>query len=271
MSRIIPPNTIIIDPVTGQQAQVESNSALAVNIQDQHSPAFDSPFAAVVGAPTTLTIDAVLDAWSISVTTGHGLVANDIVLLQDLVSGRAMQAGVVSIAGNNTVNLDTPVNFAYTSANTTVIEITTSLNVNGSVARQSFFFGTGAAGLEIDVVRIMFQITTATAPLITDFGDIAGGLARGLILRSTNSVYTNLWNVKTNAELALLMYDVQVYEADKSFQATGLAGRLTYGGSSKHGVTLRLVPGELLELIVQDDLTDLLTFKMSAAGHVVTE
>ena len=65
---------VIRDPVTGTPANVESNGGLAVNIQDQHSRAFDVFFSQDSGAATTLTTNVVEDAYTILCTTGHGLV-----------------------------------------------------------------------------------------------------------------------------------------------------------------------------------------------------
>ncbi len=39
------------------------------------------------------------------------------------------------------------------------------------------------------------------------------------------------------------------------------------GGVKRHGVVIRLLPGESLELLVQDDLTDLFTFTANVSGH----
>ena len=155
-------------------------------------------------------------------------------------------------------------------ANTIVVETTTALNVNGSGTRQTFTVGT-PANLELDITRILFQMTCTDPPEFSEFGDIAGGLSRGIVCRVVNDVTTNLFNAKTNADLALLMYDWTVYEETKAPSVNGISGRLTYGGQSKHGVTIRLAANEHLEVIIQDDLTSLLSFRMQASGHIVTD
>ncbi len=47
----------------------------------------------------------------------------------------------------------------------------------------------------------------------------------------------------------------------------GLRGRLTYAGQNEHGVTLELEPGESIELVIQDDLTALVSFEVMVQGH----
>ena len=249
----------------------EDNGGFPVNVQDQHTPAFDAPFAQIVNGPFTLAADALIDAWSIEVTTGHSLIAGDKLLLQDIQHGRAMFATVMSVAGDNTVNIDSPINFMYHLAHTRVLEITNDLNVNGSGTRQVFQVGTAVAGVELDITRILFQLTCTDIPEFTDFGDIALGLTRGVMCRVVNGVNTNLFNLKSNADLAALMFDVSVYESAKVFNVNGIAARLTYGGQAKHGVTIRLAQGEVLEVIIQDDLSSLVSFRMGASGHLVTD
>jgi hypothetical protein len=46
---------------------------------------------------------------------------------------------------------------------------------------------------------------------------------------------------------------------------------MTYAGQNKHGVTLRIGGGEAIECIIQDNLTGLLSFKIIACGHIVTD
>jgi hypothetical protein len=251
-------------------APMEFNGAFPVNIQDQHSPAFDLYFSQDVGAPLTLAADAEEDAYSISVTTGHGLVTGNEFVLFDTNTQRGYTGEVVTVDGANTVNVDRPITSRLPAATTILQQRTHDLTVNGAVTRQTFRVGSALAA-EIDITRILFQMTTTNAPEFTDFGDITLGLSRGLVLRVVNGRNSNLWNAKTNANLVNLMYDVTVYEAAKQFNVNGIGARLTYAGQNKHGVTIRLGANEYLEVIIQDDLTSLLSFNMIACGHLVTD
>jgi hypothetical protein len=271
MSRLIPKNIIIVDPITGEPANVEQNGGLAVNVQDQTSRAFDLHFAQDVGSPTTLTIDTVAGNYSISCTTGHGLVAGDNFRMYDPTIQHGHTAQVTSIAGANTVNMDRAVQFAFTAANTIVQEQTYDMNVNGAITRQTFSLGSPLTA-ELDTVRLMFQMTTTGTVDWDGFGDIAA-LTRGLNFVQTvdgDGDY-NHWNVKTTSDFALLMYDLFLYDPTHPTAVNGLAGRLTYGSSGKHGVTLRVNQNEELQMVVQDDLTGILSFQVMAQGHLVTD
>jgi hypothetical protein len=263
--------TTLQDAVTNKKVNIEASGAMAVAIQDQHTPSIDAYFSQQIGATTALGVDAVVDSYTVTMAAGHGVLVNEMLLIVDTLTGRTYYGEVLGVAVND-LTLDTPINHAYPAANSDVYRTTREMDVNGAITRQTFSVGAlGTATL--DITRIMFKIITTDAPDMDEFGDIAGGLTRGLVLRIVNSKTTNLFNVKTNGEMINLMYDVTFFAASGPgpLGSNGLGGRLTYAGPEKHGVTLRLGPGDVLEAIIQDDLTSLLSFRMIAAGHVVTD
>jgi len=270
----IPPTimeVILTDATTGENARVESEGGLAVNIQDQHSRAFDVFFSQDNGTATTLTTDAVYDAYTISVTTGHGLVQGDFFFLSDPVGQRGWSGIVITVAGDNTINLDRPLSYAFPAASTVVQEKNIDMNVDGSTTPQTFSVG-GPLLTQLDITRLLFQMTTDTAPQWDEFGDIASPATfRGIQCRIVDGDTRDLWNAKTNGELANLMYDLTIFTGAAGLTKDGIAGRMTYAGQDKHGVTLRIGAGEKIELIVQDDLRALNTFHLIACGHFVTD
>jgi len=80
----------------------------------------------------------------------------------------------------------------------------------------------------------------------------------------------NLWNVKSNGQIRLLCFDGN-YSDKAPAGSYGFNFRNTYAGPSKHGVTIRLMDGETLEILIQDSLTGLESFKMMAQGHIVAD
>jgi hypothetical protein len=263
--------TILVDPTSGTQTRVEANGGLAVNVQDQASRAVDLFFAQDVGSPTTMIMDTTADSYVVYLATGHGLVATDMFVMFDPSVQHGHTAHVVSVVGDNQVNMDRPVSYELTAANTIVQQRSMELDVDGSSTRQVFSVGSSLTGI-LHITRVIFQIVCTNPALYNLFGDQTA-LSRGVLLRQTrnDNGTTNHWNVKTNAELANLMYDVSVQEEAKVFDVNGLTGRLTYGGQTKHGVVLALSGGEALEIIIQDNLSGLISFRIIAQGHLVTE
>ena len=143
----------------------------------------------------------------------------------------------------------------------------TDMAVNGSVTTQVFQIGPvfGASTSTIDITRVMGHMLDSTAMDDGKFGGITA-LTNGIVLRKNDGVISNLWNVKTNADLTLICDDFNYSEKAPGGQF-GANFKNTYAGQGAHGVVLELLPGEYLELLVQDDLTGLDEFTMMAQGH----
>ncbi|MBW2635992.1 MAG: hypothetical protein JRC86_00450 [Deltaproteobacteria bacterium] len=253
-------------------AAIESNGAVAVNIQDQHTRALDLKFIQQVGAPTTVASNITVGDTTVSMTADPGFIAGRVVGIFTA-TGDFYFAEVISSSGTGpyAVVLDTPVDFAFPSGST-VIAASHHLNVNGSLGSPEIFqvgpVG-GATGVEIDITRIMGMITDSAAMDDGKFGSL-NALTNGCVLRQNNGAMTNIWNVKTNGDIGLICFDGQYTEKAPAGE-NGFRFRNTYGGQAKHGVTIRLEPGDILELLVQDNLSTLSDFQIMAQGHIVTD
>jgi hypothetical protein len=162
--------------------------------------------------------------------------------------------------------MDSPVPYAFIPANTVVLKYDDSLNKDGSVTAVvpsivNFF------DKALDITRFLFHILDDSAMDDAKFGGITA-LTRGILLRKklVSGDYINYFNVKKNSEFAMLGYDVS-YSDKAPAGSFGFRTRITYAGVGKHGVTIRLQPGEAIELLLQDDLTDLSDFHLMVQGH----
>ena len=102
------------------------------------------------------------------------------------------------------------------------------------------------------------------------FGDIGGGLLRGITIRRVDGTTQNILNAKTNGELKSIMFDYDPETVAQNGQ-NGFTGRLTFAGQNKLGAVVRLGEGEDLQMIVQDDLTSLVDFEIIAEGSEVVK
>lgn len=251
----------------------EGRNPRDVYIQDQTTPPFDLYFAQAQGAPTTLTIGTTIDDTTITVASVANIALGDYIGIFSGASGenRFYFGEVLGVSGL-IVTLDTPLDFAF-SAGDSVQSTTRDLNVAASrIAPQTFSVrgpGTGSP-VSIDITRLLFSLITAAAGELQDFGDIAGGLLNGIVLRRNNGFITNIANIKTNRDLKNLAYDYTSFDAANPGQGEyGSATRYTFGGQDKHGVVIRLSANESLDLIIQDDLSSLSSFRIIGAGHQV--
>lgn len=242
-----------------------------VNLQDQTSRAVILYFNKITNS-TTLGVTGVENAYTITVSDTAGFTDGAYVILFDILSNNYSFYNQVGAAVGNVITLDTPLDYAYPAGTSVDVGIR-DLSVDGSGTAQVFGLrGSGSppgVTLTIDITRIILSCVTDTPVDLTKFGDIAA-LTRGLVLRTRNDKKTNLFNVKSNAEIAGLAYDWTPETALNPAQGVdGFISRLNFAGQEKIGVAIRLPVGEDLELLVQDDLTDITTLYVVAEGHEV--
>ena len=114
------------------------------------------------------------------------------------------------------------------------------------------------------------QVTRFTFPDDSKFANITGGLTNGLVFRRVDGDTRNVFNVKTNGDIANICYDLAYADQGKN-GLNGVRARISFAGQDKHGVALRLAPGDALQFLVQDDLTSIDIFRIVAQGHIVTD
>lgn len=222
---------------------------------------------------TTSTAAVAIGDRQMTLLSITGFVVGQYVQIFSATEDRFYLGNITAINGN-IITVDTPFDFAFDSG-AFVLGSIKNLNVDGSVTPQIFVLRHGALSLgvldvDFDMTRIIFTCQTASAVDLSKFGDIAGGLTNGIVLRRTDGVTRNIFNAKTNGELANLMFDFIVQTASNPAQGQdGFIGRMTFTGQEKMGVALRIKSGEDLELIVQDNLSTLTSFFAIVEGHEV--
>lgn len=245
----------------------ESNGGVPVNVQDQTTRALDLYFIQSKDQ-TTLLNEADKGDTSIDLVATGGFIAGKKIGIFTG-TGLFFFANQIGAPVGNTINLDTPIDMVYPQGST-VIAADYNMNINGALIPQIFQIGPVGvgAGLDIDITRILVYIQDGSSMDDSLFGALPP-LTKGIVLRKNNGDMLNIWNVKSNGEFALLAYDAQ-YTSSAPAGSFGFRVRNTYAGQDKHGVTIRLAPGDTLELLIQDDLTGLEVFYMMAQGHIVT-
>jgi len=259
-------------PVFATNLPIESNGAVPVNIQDQTSPLIDLYFAQELTPPKTLAVDVAVPTNQMTLTTVTGFVPGGYVGLFSGVSGESKYYfGTILSVSVNTLTMDTPISFEF-EAGDPVANLNRNMNVNGATTAQIFSIWGGGTGstLLIDITQVRLLMECATAVDLSLFGNLTA-LTNGLVLRRSDGVLTNYWNVKRNAE-----FDLHGIWRPYALlnPAQGIDGaQFTYrmAGPENHGVTIRLGANETLDLIVQDNLGGLVWFQGVIWGHEVTD
>jgi hypothetical protein len=256
----------------GDFVNVGANGHLDVSVGDQTTPPLIINFSSSDYQPT-LTADTNIGDTTITVSDATGFVAGTHIILANPLTGRYYFGHQVGAIATLTVTLDTPLDYAFDAAFTEVSVGSHDMTVAGSLASPIVF--SVRAGEQTDVpttVDITRIILTCTDDTSVDFTKFCGGttLTNGIVLRRTDGTTQNIFNAKSNIDLANIMYDFTVFSSSVGQQGIdGFMGRLTFAGQNKMGVAIRLGPGEDLELLIQDDLTGLVSFEVIAEGHVV--
>ncbi len=259
----------------GNELFLERNGAVPVNVQDQTTRAIVLPMVEQLGA-TTNSVAIVGDGLirTLTVTDPTGIVAGQHMRVIDSTDDHFWSGGVLGIVGS-VVTVDTPFDagITYPIGSQVTFSNANLAIVDGSTTPVVFKLRTGAPSIPslIDITRIIITCTTESAVDLDKFGDLPA-LAVGLIFRLATADPYTMGNAKTNKDLANFAYDFTPWVASNPGQGIhGFVMRMTFAGQNKIGVALRVGPTENLELVVQDDLTGLLTFVAIIEGHVVTD
>lgn len=231
----------------------------------------DNYFIQANNGATTLSADVAVDDVVATVTDPSTFSIGDYVTIRN---PESIYFGEVLLVNVNDITFDSPFPFAYQSGDT-IQSFTRDLNVDGSVTRQIFsLFGSGVEEVQINLTRIVFNCLSTAAVDLSKFGDIIGGLTNGLVLRGVPDpakgiAPSNQWNIKTNGDIDTLTgADWKPYSALNPAQGQdGFTARYTYGGKDKHDVIPPVETGDRIDLIIQDDLSSLLTFRLLFGGN----
>ena len=248
----------------GGQVQIDAN------LQDQTTDTVILPLAQTLGT-TTLAVEAVIESYDVTVTSSAGMtIGNHFRIINT--EGDRYYSGTILDINANVITLDSLVDFAYLVTS----EVTYSninMAVDGSVTPIHFHLRTGSPSIpsSVDITRMIIVAECDNSVDLNKFGDLAE-LERGILFRISNGHQRNIFNVKKNLGLTGIAYDWTPYDASHPTQAVnGFSCRLSFGGQSKIGVVLRVEHDGQLGMIIQDDLTDLITLSCVLEGHVVSD
>ncbi len=259
-----------VEPITSEKDIL----IVDANLQDQTSPSVIAKFHRI-DTITDLAVETAINDKTITVTDSTGFVIDEYLVLYSNVTDRYYLGNILDITGN-VITVDSPID-SVLPVGTAVTTGPFNMAIDGSVTPSIFGLrGQDAlpdgVDLVFDITRIIFHCTTDGTVDLSKFGDIAGGITNGLVLRKRDGVYNNIFNIKTNGELAGIMYDISIQQATNPAQGqNGFYARLTFASQGKIGVAVRLSKGEDLEFIVQDDLSDITLFEVVAEGHIVED
>jgi hypothetical protein len=246
------------------------NKSWDVSAQDQTTPPIDTYFARsldvfTIAADTGVSgITVASLIYTFTATAGHPIVIGDEIILLCTETDKSLLCKVLDVVGD-LITIDRPIDHNFEAACTLGRTITTNMAVDGSVT--PVIFSARAGVQKIDFTRFIIKMISPTS---MDDGRFGGGAAldRGFVFRIVNSFQKTIFNFKTNGEIANFCFDVRYADKAPAGQY-GFTSRISFGGQSKHGVVLRIGQNDVIQWVVQDDLTANDTIQVVGQGHEV--
>ena len=143
------------------------------------------------------------------------------------------------------------------------------MNVDGSASATKFYISCPEDD-ELELHRAMITIYDTKNMQPEEYGDLGSSLSAGWEMKVMSSDGTTVLGdltggvpIKTNANLAQVCYDVDIMNMLNTTNAL-LKARWTF---TKGGHPVFLKPGQRLEVIIDDDLTGLLSQRIMIQGH----
>jgi len=234
-----------------------------VAVRDQFTRSIDL-YAHIDKVTPTITVDTNIDDKSITVDSIISVAAGDVIIIYE--GDRVFQSIVVS-AAVNTINIASPLDFAFTTAAIVHVGLW-NLAVNGS-STPVIAHIVLPTSVKWDIYQINVSITDNVVMDSAKFGGIAA-LTNGLIFRIVNGETKNLALVVNNIGFSEQGFTIS-YDAKAPAGVYGFQARKNY--HITNGVSLRLDgnTGDELQCIISDDLGDLTLLDITINGHVVED
>lgn len=255
--------------LTGSFENITSyREALNVNPAFVHRKIVNETFHQHTGIVTTPSSGITEGDISINFTSVAGFIVGSEFKLTE---GSNQEIGILVITNivANVVDVDRPIGNDYTTS-AVIAEVITEMSQQvGTLASPQIYEVDPPIGVIWQFTRVLFSITDNLAPDDGKFGGIPS-LTNGVSLRATTAAGRTVVfaNWKNNGDMKLDMFDV-TYSDKAPAGNHGVSGRWTF-------TTAEIVaeldgdasPTQKLEILVQDNISANLTFRMRAQGRV---
>jgi hypothetical protein len=242
-----------------------SENALDVHMREIHTNAVNQEFHFSTATQTNFASPVTSQDRTFTVVDATGFSVGDKI---EIIDGTTEpQFPTILAISVNDITINRPIDRNYTTSDS-IRKVLVNMAVDGSVTPQVFRITGEQATVVTHITRVIFEMTHNTAGDLGLFGNQAA-LTNGVVVRVFKGV-PGVWKTitvwKTNADIKRDMYDVQFDSRSGGGGTYGTSGRVTF---TRLGMVGEYNPdeGDFLEIMIQDDLTGLVTFQMNAQGH----
>ena len=170
----------------------------------------------------------------------------------------------------NIVDLDSPLDSTHADGETVEL-VEVNMNPASSFAAPKIYsIDPHSSVPHSHIKRILIEIISAVAGDDTKFGGITA-LTNGVVIRTkVGGVYKTISNWKSNGDMKEDFHDLNYDDRASASGDYAASGRWTF---SAMGLSISLdgAAGDEFQIVVQDNLSSLVSFKVKAQGHVDAE
>lgn len=248
----------------------------AINIHDAdvHREIINRQFYQDTATTTTFSVAASAGDTQINLTSATGFAVGNYLNLSSATHEEPQKPIITALAGT-VATLDRPIDFDYAIADT-ITKSLVNMNVTGTLASPESFKVMPFDGNVWHLSRILIEMTHTNAADNALFGDLTA-LTNGVVIRrydGTTGTYSTFTNWKANGDMVTDMYEVSYVSIASGGGGGGgggggANGTNALGSFSETGAIVYLdgAAGDYLEILVQDDLSSLDSFRIKAQGH----
>lgn len=261
------PYTILasVDSSTGVIQPIGSlKGAIDIHDADVHNNIINRYLHQHTGTSSTLTVASSIGDYQLTLASVVGFSVGDPIHI-NTTSVERTHPLITAIVGN-TLTLDRELDYAHSIGDTVEVTITDMASQIGTMATPEIYWAGPPAGEVWHITRLLFEMTHGTAGDLGLFGNLTA-LSNGVVLRVyVGGAYYTLTNWKDNSDMKVDMFDVEFDPRSGGGGSYGTTGRGTF---IRTGAVLRLDGdlGDRFEVLVQDDITALVSFTMKVQGH----
>jgi hypothetical protein len=242
------------------------HGALDIHDADVHREIINKQLKQDTATTTTFSVAASAGDTQINLTSAAGFAVNDYLHISNATGEENVLHKITALAGT-VATLDMPIDRDYAIGDS-ITKSLVNMAVTGSLASPLSFKVEPRSGDVWHLYRILIEMTHTTAGDNGLFGNLPE-LTNGCVLRrydGTTGTYNTYTNWKANGDLVTDMYDVVYAARSGGGGAYGTNGRGTFKNTGSI-VYLDGTAGDYAELLIQDDLSSLTSFRIKAQGH----
>lgn len=242
--------------------------AINTHDADVHRSIINTQFDQHQATTTTISVAITAGDTSFTVASAVGFAVGNFIHIENAAGtiAESPHPKITAIAGN-VITIDRPIDNAY-AINDIVTLTVINMNVVGTLAAPQSFKVYPLNGYVWHLTRILIEMTHTSAGDNGLFGNLAA-LTNGVVLRrydGTTGLYNTFTIWRTNSDIVTDMYDVTYSARSGGGGAYGTNCRGTFANAGAI-VYLDGAAGDHLDILVQDDLSALTSFRIKAQGH----